>query len=80
MFSKSRSSVGYSTIAKAYTIGHVYIQPTFEEPLSEEPEIMLDFLAFPDTQCGGTRTYLLESCVSESELTCIQHHLLGQIS
>src|SRR5215208_2301985 len=69
--------VDYSTIAKDYTISTVYIQPTFEKTLFEEPEIMLHFLAYLDTQYGGTRAYLLESGVSESELTRIQHHLLG---
>jgi protein-tyrosine phosphatase len=66
-----------STIAKDYTISSVYIQPTFEKPLSEKPEIMLHFLAYLDRQYGGTRAYLLESGVSELELTRIQHHLLG---
>ena len=69
--------VDASTIAKDYMISSVYIQPTFEKPLSEEPEIMLHFLAYLDTQYGGTRAYLLESGMSETELTRIQHRLLG---
>lgn len=69
--------VDYSTIAKDYTISSVYIQPTYEKPLFEQPEIMLDFLAYLDTKYGGTRTYLLESGVSEPDLTRIQDHLLG---
>jgi protein-tyrosine phosphatase len=73
----SLAGVDYSTIAKDYTISNVYIQPTFEEPLSEEPEIILRFLAYLDTQYGGTRAYLREAGVSESELTRIQRHLLA---
>ncbi len=66
-----------STIAKDYTISSIYIQPTFEKPLFEEPEVMLHFLTYLDTHYGGTRGYLLESGVSESELARIQRHLLG---
>src|SRR5215207_1126812 len=73
----SLAGVDDSTIAKDYTISSVYIQPTFEKPLSEEPEIMLQFLAYLDTQYGGIHAYLLEAGVSESELTCIQQHLFG---
>ena len=69
--------VDYSTIAKDYTISSVYIQPTFEKPLSKQPEIMLRFLAYLDTQYGGTRAYLLESGVSEPDLIGIHDHLLG---
>ena len=69
--------VDYSTIAKDYTISNVYIQPTFESSLIEQPEIMLHFLAYLDTQYGGTRPYLLKSGVSETDLTSIYHHLLG---
>jgi protein-tyrosine phosphatase len=65
-----------TTIAKDYAVSSVYIQPTFEKPLSEEPEIMLHFLAHLDTHYGGTRAYLLESGVSERELTRIHSHLL----
>ena len=57
--------------------GYLYIQPTYEKPLFEQPEIMLDFLAYLDTKYSGTRTYLLESGVSEPDLTRIQDHLLG---
>jgi len=73
----SLAGVDDSTIAKDYTISSVYIQPTFEKPLSEEPEIMLQFLAYLDTQYGGTRAYLLESGVSEPDLTRIHKHMLG---
>lgn len=69
--------VDYPAIAKDYASSSVYIQPAFEKPLSEQPEIMLHFLAYLDTQYGGTRAYLLKSGVSESELTCIHRHLLG---
>jgi hypothetical protein len=69
--------VHYSTIAKDYTISNVYIQPTFEKSLPEQPEIMLNFLAYLDTQYGGTRAYLLKSGVSEPDLTSIHHHLLA---
>jgi len=65
-----------STIAKDYTVSNVYIQPTFERPLSEQPEIMLHFLAYLDRQYGGTRAYLLKSGVSETALTRIYNHLL----
>jgi protein-tyrosine phosphatase len=73
----SLAGVDYSTIAKDYTISSVYIQPTYEKPLFEQPEIMLDFLAYLDTKYGGARAYLLESGVSERDLTRIQDHLLG---
>ena len=66
-----------STIAKDYTISNMYIQPTFEESLAEQPEIMFHFLAYLDKQYGGTRAYLLKSGASEPELTSIKHHLLG---
>ena len=69
--------VDYPTIAKDYAISNVYIQPTFEETLSEEPETMLNFLGHLDTQHGGTRTYLLNSGMTEQDLTRIHRHLLG---
>src|SRR5215208_1553234 len=71
------AGVDDSTIAKDYMVSSVYIQPTFEKPLFEQPEIMLQFLAYLDTQYGGTRAYLLDSGVSEPDLACIQDHLLG---
>lgn len=73
----SVAGVDYPTIAKDYAISSVYIQPTFEKPLSEQPEIMLNFLAYLDTQYGGTRAYLLKSGVTEQDLTRIHYHLLG---
>lgn len=69
--------VDYPTIAKDYAISSVYIQPTFEKSLSEQPEIMLNFLAYLDMQYGGTRAYLLKSGMTEQDLTRIHHHLLG---
>jgi protein-tyrosine phosphatase len=71
------AGVDDSAIAKDYTISSVYIQPTFEKTLSEQPEIMLHFLAYLDTQYGGTREYLLKSGVGELDLARIHHHLLG---
>jgi protein-tyrosine phosphatase len=73
----SLAGVDDSTIAKDYTVSNVYIQPTFEKPLSEQPEIMLQFLAYLDRQYGGTRAYLLKSGVGETDLTCLYNHLLG---
>jgi protein-tyrosine phosphatase len=69
--------VDYPTIAKDYAISSVYIQPTFEKPLLEQPEIMLNFLAYLDTKYGGTRAYLLKSGMTEQDLTRIYSHLLG---
>jgi hypothetical protein len=69
--------VDNSAIAGDYAISSVYIQPTFEKPLFEEPEIMLDFLAHLDTKYGGIRSYLLESGVSEVDLIGIRDHLLS---
>lgn len=65
------------TIAKDYAISSVYIQPTFEKILSEQPEIMLDLLAHLDTQYGGTRAYLLKCGMAEQDLTRIHSCLLG---
>ena len=73
----SLAGVDPSSTAKDYALSSVYLQPTFEKPLSEGPEIMLQCLARLDTQYGGTRAYLLESGVSEPELTRIQQHLLA---
>lgn len=73
----SLAEVDYPTIAKDYAISNVYIQPTFDKPLYEQPEIMLNFLAYLDTQYGGTRAYLLKSGMTEQDLKRIHHHLLG---
>jgi protein-tyrosine phosphatase len=73
----SLAGVDDTAIAKDYAMSSVYIQPTFAKLLSEEPEIMLNFLAHLDAQYGGTRAYLLRSGVDEEDLTRIQSHLLG---
>lgn len=73
----SLAGVDYPAIAKDYAVSSVYIQPTFDKPLSEQPEIMLDFLAHLDAQHGGTRAYLLKSGMTEQDLTHICSRLLG---
>jgi protein-tyrosine phosphatase len=71
------AGVDHLTIAKDYALSNVYIQPTYEKSLTEQPEIMLDLLAYLDTQYGGVRAYLLNGGVTAQELSYIQAFLLG---
>ncbi|MEM7112945.1 MAG: tyrosine-protein phosphatase [Chloroflexota bacterium] len=69
--------VAPKTIAQDYAISNTYIQPTFEKPLTEQPEIMLEMLAHLDSQYGGVANYLLQAGMTEQELDQLRSHLLA---
>lgn len=70
------AGVDYPTIAKDYAISSVYIQPKFEQNLTEQPEIMLHLLAYLDKEYGGAKAYLVKSGMPERNLAHLCSHLV----
>ena len=70
------AGVDYPTIAKDYAVSSVYIQPTFEENLTEQPGIMLHLLAYLDKEYSGAKAYLLKFGMTERNLTHLCSHLV----
>ena len=73
------AGVDKQLIAADYAVSNRYLQPSFNQALTEEPENILSLLTHLENSYGNIHTYLQRCDVSETELNRLYQHLLPSV-